>query len=92
MHNIKYNNIPETFADFMYFTLTNVANQKRARTKFSSLLPYHKFPHIWNALELRYRNIANKHKFKRELHANYLNTYLEHITCINLTCRQCYSF
>ena len=46
-----------------------------------------------NRAGLNYDNTVTQQVIDlQEVKYTYLNTYLEHITCINLTCRQCYSF
>ena len=64
MNKLRNNKLPQSFNDLKYFTMpdrptrqihTNMATQQRARTKFSSLLPFHKFPQIWNNLHPKIR-------------------------------------
>jgi len=97
MHNMKLNKVPQSFHTFAYFTpptrptrQSHVANMTRARTTFSSHLPLHKFPQTWNALEQAVRAINITSKFKRVLHAYFINKYLENVRCNNIRCIQCF--
>ena len=69
----------------------HIANQHRARTKFTALLPYHKLPQIWNMLMPSHCSIINKNKFKNEVNIYLLSLYSDNIQCQNLRCRQCFS-
>ena len=98
MHQLKYHKLPSSFEKFSYFTeptrpsrQIHIANQHRARTKFTALLPYHKLPQIWNMLMPSHRSIINKNKFKNEVNIYLLSLYSDNIKCQNLRCRQCFS-
>ena len=76
MHQLKMGTQPKSFDNLKlkYFTTpvrctrqsqTVVANEQLARTKFSALLPYHKFPQIWNSIENRFREIKSTRKFRK---------------------------
>ena len=43
--------------------------------KYSSLLPYHKFPQIWNDLQPEIREIQNTATFKHKLKSCLLGKY-----------------
>jgi len=99
MHQLRSKKMPQSFNDLKYFTLpdrptrciySNMAMQHRARTKYSSLLPYHKFPQIWNALQPDIREIQNTATFKRKLKSCLLGKYEEKILYVNRRCRQCF--
>ena len=96
MHSLKLNNLPSSFQELAYFTVPeratrqqNNANQRRTRIKFSSLLPFHKLPQIWNSLSTKQRNIQHQKSFKRKLHIELLAKYSDNIQCRNARCRQC---
>ena len=67
----------------------NLANYTRPRTKFTSLLPLHMFPKIWNELGTYYHNITQISRFKRIVRAHYINNYKKSIRCDNIRCIQC---
>jgi hypothetical protein len=99
MLQIKQRKLPNSFQKLYetYFSPTgrptrqiNVAKQTRARTRFSSLLPYHAFPKIWNELTPSYREIESIHKFKGVFRAYLLSRYMTNVKCNNRRCRQCF--
>jgi hypothetical protein len=99
MQQIKTMKVPESFRKLEYFTPplrptrqinTNLANRKRARTKFTSLLPLHKFPQTWNDINSNLRNIDSTASFKRVLRSHFLDKYSETVRCDNARCRQCF--
>ena len=97
MHQLKYHKLPLSFETLKYFTepvrpsrQTHIANQQRARTKFTSLLPYHKLPQIWNTLMPQHRTIQNKNKLRAVLYAHLLSKYSDNVQCLNTRCRQCF--
>jgi hypothetical protein len=99
MLQIKQRKLPNSFQKLYetYFSPTgrptrqiNVAKQTRARTRFSSLLPYHAFPKIWNELAPSYREIESIHKFKGVFRAYLLSRYMTNVKCNNRRCRQCF--
>jgi len=66
MQQLRNNKLPNSFNDLKYLTkrerptrdtYMNMAKQYRARTKFSSLVPLHQFPQIWNDLPAKFRDI-----------------------------------
>ena len=102
MHQLKMGTQPKSFDNLKlkYFTTpvrctrqsqTVVANEQLARTKLSALLPYHKFPQIWNSIENRFREIKSTRKFRLSLGANLIENYAEQVTCNNPRCTQCYT-
>ena len=97
MHRYKNNKLPKSFMYLDYFTpplrptrQINTANQKRARTKYSSLLPYHNFPKLWNDLAPVYRTIDSVNTFKTKLRTYFLDKYMASVRCSNRRCRQCF--
>jgi hypothetical protein len=99
MQQIKTMKVPESFRKLEYFTPplrptrqinTNLANRKRARTKFTSLLPLHKFPQTWNDINSNLRNIDSTASFKRVLRSHFLDKYSETVRCDNARYRQCF--
>ena len=99
MQQIKQQNVPPSFPISQYFATKsrptrenhyNLAIERRARTKFSSNLPWHSFPKIWNSLPSQLRNIASTPAFKRKLRTHLLDAYPENVQCTNARCRQCF--
>ena len=99
MIQMKHHKLPNSFQKLHanYFSPTgrptrqiNVAKQTRARTRYSSLLPYHTFPKIWNELAPSFRLIESTNKFKRVLRAHLLDKYKTNVRCDNRRCRQCF--
>ena len=77
MQQIKTTKVLERLKKLGYFTpplrptkQTNLANRKLARTKFTSLLPLHKFPQTWNDINSNLRNIDSTASFKRVLRSH----------------------
>ena len=60
------------------------------RTKFSSKLPKHNFPLIWNQIDTTIKAIPSKQIFKKTLMKLTNNTYLENVHCDNIRCIQCH--
>ena len=99
MHKLKFDNweIPESLRSLPYFNVrhqrhtrnVNSANCKTPRTTFSSLLPYHKFPRIWNDLGPDLNDIPSPRLFKKAVKSTFLDKYPININCMNLHCRQC---
>ena len=59
-------------------------------TKFSSRLPKHKFPVIWNSLSHDHHSIASQNIFKKTLKRSFLDNYtpVDH-PCSNPLCPDC---
>ena len=96
MHSLKYNKLPDSFKELKFFMpqgrltrQTNMASVNRARTHFSSQLPLHKFPEIWNALDNTSRATLSYNKLKTSLRSKILAEYSRTITCSNPRCIQC---
>ena len=99
MHQINSKTAPESFTTLNYFKpqirLTreinnNTASRKRARTKFTSMLPFHKFPQTWNEINYNLRAIEKVAVLKKELRNHLIDKYSETVTCENARCRQCF--
>ena len=99
MYKLKHHKHPKSFDPLMhdYFgprsritRQNNNAIQKRARTKFSSLLPYHKLPMIWNSLSVNLTSSEKLNNLKKLLITDILDNYAENIKCNNTYCRQCF--
>ena len=67
-----------------------MAKQYRARTKFSSLLPFHMFTKIWNDFQPEIREFEKASIFKHKLRTQILDNYQRAIICTNQRCRQCF--
>ncbi len=98
MHQLKYNKLPKSFDSLKYFEQENkretrqinLANCFRFRTSFSSLLPYHQFPRVWNRLDVDLHGINSLGNFKRLNRKRMLNNYENLVQCTNIRCKQCF--
>lgn len=98
MHQLKYNKLPKSFEGLVYFNPDNRLNTRqqqlaichRFRTTFTSQLPYHSYPRIWNNMELELHDVANVSSFKGKLRTKMLNHYSNDIRCLNIRCNQCF--
>ncbi len=99
MHKLKNNKMPDSFNGLNYFIpprraireiYSHMAQIRRHRTKYSSLLPLHKFPKIWNDLNLELQRVVSISVFKREVRSYLMGKYRETVYCDNIQCRQCH--
>jgi len=99
MYQHKHGILPRSFSNLDYFASSdkpqtrqyNLANCTRCRTKFTSLLPLHMFPKIWNELGSCYQEKISLGKFKSAVRVHYLSTYRSSVRCQNTRCRQCFA-
>ena len=97
MHDYQNSKLPISFHNF-FVQNTHAINlrnnqtvyRERARTKFSSKLPKHNFPLIWNQIDTTIKAIPSKQIFKKTLMKLTNNTYLENVHCDNIRCIQCH--
>ena len=74
MHKLKNNKLPSSFDTLRYFTAEervptrqhHLANYRRYRTTFTSLLLRHMFPKFWNEQTPMSHDNASLNVFKRE--------------------------
>ena len=78
---LNYFNRPERPTRQIY---KNMAKQYRAVTKFSSLLPFHMFPKIWNDFLPEIRELEKASIFKHKLRTQMLDNYQREIICRTL--------
>ena len=98
MYELKHKTLPNSFNNLNYFTeqgrpqtrQLTMANFNRCRTTYTSLLPWHKFPRIWNELDSIHHQLASLNIFPKKVKAHFLNQYNDNIHCNNARCRQCY--
>ncbi len=99
MHQLKAQKLPNAFSYLDYFLnrpnqphtrQINLANCKTPRTTFTSLLPFHRFPIIWNDLDASNHDINSVGVFKRKIKASMIDNYANIINCSNNNCRQCH--
>ncbi len=99
MQQVKHRKLPSSFPLLQYFPVinrpireihTNLAIERRARTKFSSKLPWHSFPKIWNSLPPQLRSITSTPVFKHHIKKYLLDAYAENVRCTNDRCMQCF--
>ncbi len=99
MHKLKHGKLPESFQILNYFrpptrptreiNLHLAHNTNRSRTKYTSALPFHKYPQNWNQLDPVHQEIPSYSLFKREVRASLLGRYRQHVICDNPRCRPC---
>jgi len=95
-HDCKNNNLPKSFMD--YFTFNNNISTRqvnqvqriRPRTKYTSLLPFHHIPTIWNTLSDDFTVISNRNKFKRTIKIYLVDQYPSQVHCTNPKCHVCH--
>ena len=100
MHQLKNSKTPQSFSELksIYFTeeRPSTRQQKLATccrfiTTFTSLLPLHRFPKLWNELHPNLHNIISITIFKRKVGAQQIDLYAQQIRCANRRCsRQCF--
>ena len=97
MHDYRHIKLPISFHNF-FVQNTHAINlrnnqtvyRERARTKFSSKLPKHNFPLIWNQIDTTMKEIPSKQTFKKTLMKLANSTYSENVHCDNIRCLQCH--
>ena len=98
VHNLKYGKLPKTFDSLTYFTPRNQPNTRqishaycpRYRTTYTSLMPLHRLPRIWNDLDDNVRSIKSLSKFKSSIRSSKLTAYADIVKCENIRCQQCF--
>ena len=97
-HDFKHNLLPHSFRKYFTdhgFQNRNIRHPNHMfrsipRTKFSSSLPPHKVPLIWNSLSDELLSIDRRNVFKRSVKAKYITLYTEQIEkCTNPRCPEC---
>ena len=96
--NYIFNKLSKTFDSWTYFIKINQPNTRqtnhayclRYRTTYTSLVPLHQLPRIWNDLEDDMRNIKYLSKFNASIRSAKLNKYVDSVKCENTRCRQCF--
>ena len=99
MHDLVNNKLPGSFDDFIpitnesYYAITtrqcNRLYMTRPRTTFSSNLPNHNFVNIWNKFDQIYQKCKPKHKVKKRLRNQFIDSYLNTVRCDNPMCNEC---
>ena len=100
MHQLKHDKLPTSFdaLKHMYFSTNNrfptrqqeLAQCSRFRTTFTSTIPFHKFPRLWNELLPVCHQITSTHIFKTKIQTSLLDSYSNQITCNYDRCKHCY--
>ena len=99
MHDLNNSVLPLSFNNFAtknreYIDRTtrqsSLYHTKRPRTNFSSKLPNHAFPRMWNALNEELRNTNDRKMFKRKCSTSFIDSYSISITCNNPHCQECH--
>ncbi len=89
MYQLKYNKLPNSFHTLEYFRQRSqpytrqigLAKCERPRTIFSSLLPYHQFPRIWNELDASNHEIPSLGRFKSKVKFSLIEKYVNIVHC-----------
>jgi hypothetical protein len=98
MHQLKYNTLPRSFETIKYFETINkpmtrqhqLAHYAKPRTTYTSLLPLHKYPRIWNGLDTVLHEVISENCFRKRLKNLLIKKYKIHVTCVNTRCKQCF--
>jgi hypothetical protein len=98
MYQLKNGKLPDSFNTLNFFMATDgaqtrqsqLANCSRYRTTYTSQMPFHKFPRIWNELDTKFHDIESLNIFKKKVHSHFLNQYSTSIKCFNTRCTQCF--
>jgi hypothetical protein len=98
MHQLKYNTLPRSFETIKYFETINkpmtrqhqLAHYAKPRTTYTSLLPLHKYPRIWNGLDTVLHEVISENCFRKRLKNLLIKKYKIHVTCVNIRCKQCF--
>jgi len=61
----------------------------RARTNFSSRLPKHSFPSIWNAVDPKIKLSKSRNIFKKMVKHNIIQNYKDKVKCNSPMCTEC---
>ena len=99
MHDLENTKLPGSFDDFIpitnesYYAITtrqcNRLYMTRPRTTFSSNLPNHNFVNIWNKFDQINQKCKPKHKVKKRLRNQFIDSYLNTVRCDNPMCNEC---
>ena len=81
-HNYKHNSLPRSFRNYFITHNQNKTNLKhsdyiflqRPSTKFSSLLPVHQVPSIWNSTSNDVLSIQNRNVFKSRVKKSFIKS------------------
>jgi exonuclease III len=100
MYQLKNDILPKSFKllKSIYFTRKDspetrqsiLANVSRYRTNFTAKLPYHRFPRIWNDLDIVCHEAESLRIFKNMVHKQLIEKYSVNVLCSNTRCRQCF--
>jgi len=98
MHQLKYNKLPRSFETLKYFQSnekpltrqSQLVYHTKPRTAYTSLLPLHTYPRIWNESDAVLHEIISENCFKKHVKYMLMNTYKHYVTCINTRCQQCF--
>lgn len=92
MHDYRNYKLPISFANQYKTSILNRKNnfyQETPRTKFSSQLPKHKFPKIWNCLPDNLKCLASRNILKHRFINETLASYKSMENCTNPLCPDC---
>ena len=100
MFLLNNNGLSETFILLrnMYFNQhgrrmtrqNNYATLTGFRTVYTSLLPLHRYPRIWNNIDEETISVHPLTKFRKNIHEKFLEGYKNIVCCANSRCIQCF--
>ena len=100
MFLLKNNGLPESFKFLrnLYFNQQGRRNTRQYnyatltgfRTVYTSLLPLHRYPRIWNNIDEETKSVHPLTKFRKNIHAKLLECYTNIVCCANNRCIQCF--
>ena len=102
MYDLKTKSLPKSFNNFAVLNRdinarvtrqNNLYHTPRPRTKFSSKLPNHVFPRLWNEFNdiISVLNFERRKQFKNSLRKHFITHYADSVSCTNMFCRDCHS-
>jgi len=98
MYDFHNRLLPTSFTNFQIAksSRTNMVTRQatqmltdRARTNFTSRLPKHSFPSIWNTMEPTLKLSKSRNIFKKSVKYNIIQNYKNNIQCNNPMCTEC---
>ena len=99
MHQLKNNKLPSSFDAIRYLTSyeqvptrqQHLANYRRYRTTFTSLLPLHKFPKFWNEQTPMRHDATSLNIFQKDTRGKLFGSNSVNIKCCNTNCEKCFA-
>ena len=94
VYDWMHKRLPNSFENFLTVSDTKTRHNSklyrtRPRTKFTSHLPKHQYPSIWNSLPENITDIKSRTSFKNQLTSYFINNYNPSTCCTNPNCPDC---